>query len=58
MVTYLKNVNVVSADEVKTVCRKIDTNKKGIIRHGQRNQTFKRLILFITLSMHLIIYSR
>ena len=47
MVTYLKNVNVVSADEVKTVCRKIDTNKKGIIRHGQRNQTFKRLILFI-----------
>ena len=56
--TTLKKVNVVLVDEVKSMFRKIDTNKKRKIRHGHRNQPFKRLILFKKLDMHLIIYSR
>ena len=43
----LNNVNAVSADEVKTVRREIEKNKKWKKRHGQRNQPFKILILFI-----------
>ena len=43
METSLKNVNVVSEDEVKTVCRKIDLKKN----YKQRNQRFKGLIFFI-----------
>ena len=47
MATSLKNVNFVSADEVKTVCRRIYTNKKRKIRHEHINQPFEGLILFI-----------
>ena len=45
--TSLNNLNVISANEVKTMYRKIDINKKRKIRHGQINQLFKILILFI-----------
>ena len=41
------NVNVVSSDAVKTVCRKIDKNKNIKRRHVQMNQTLKILVLFI-----------
>ena len=41
--TYPKNDKVVSSDEVKTVCRKINKNKNRKIRHGHRNQPFKIL---------------
>ena len=43
----LNNVNVVSSDEVKPVCRNVDTNKKRKRGHIQRNNPFKILILFI-----------
>ena len=45
--TSLKNVNVVSVDEVKNVRSKIYINENREKRHGQRNKPFKILILFI-----------
>ena len=47
MATSLKNVNVISAYEVKTVCIKIDLKIYIKISHGEINHPFKRLILFI-----------